>query len=69
MGDPRVEVGRRWNVLWVHYEAEALRVHYRAMIPSETARAVSLACSPRGASPPDAGRAADHFQMSSHSRA
>ncbi len=40
MGDPVVEGGRRWRVLWVHHEAEELRVHYRATIPRETARHV-----------------------------
>jgi hypothetical protein len=38
--DPRVADGRRWGVLWVHHEAEELRVHYRATIPEMTARHV-----------------------------
>ncbi len=37
MGDPVVEGGRRWRVLWVHHEAEELRVQDRAPIPRETA--------------------------------
>ncbi len=40
MGDPRVVQGRRWRVLWVHYEAEELRVHDRETIPEMTARHV-----------------------------
>jgi hypothetical protein len=40
VGDPRVADGRRWRVLWVHHEAEELRVHYRATIPEMTARHV-----------------------------
>ena len=40
MGDPRVVQGRRWRVLWVHHEAEELRVHYRATIPELTVRHV-----------------------------
>ena len=40
MGDPPVAEGRRWRVLWVHHEAEELRVHYRATIPEMTARHV-----------------------------
>jgi hypothetical protein len=40
VGDPRVAQGRRWRVLWVHHEAEELRVHYRETIPEMTARRV-----------------------------
>ena len=40
MGDPRVGQRRRWRGLWVHHEAEELRVHYRATIPEMTARHV-----------------------------
>jgi hypothetical protein len=40
VGHPRVAQGRRWRVLWVHHEAEELRVHYRATIPEMTARHV-----------------------------
>jgi hypothetical protein len=40
VGDPRVAQGRRWRVLWVHHEAEELRVHDRATIPEMTARHV-----------------------------
>ena len=42
MGDPLVEGSRRWNVLWVHYEAEELRIHHRATIPSDETRAVVM---------------------------
>jgi len=38
--DPRVAEGRRWRGLWVHHEAEELRVHYQATIPDMTARHV-----------------------------
>jgi hypothetical protein len=40
VGDPRVAQGRRWRGLWVHHEAEELRVHYRETIPEMTARHV-----------------------------
>ena len=40
MEDPPVAQGRRWRVLWVHHEAEELRVHYRETIPEMTARHV-----------------------------
>ena len=40
MDDPRVAEGRRWRGLWVHHEAEELRVHYQATIPDMTARHV-----------------------------
>jgi hypothetical protein len=40
VSDPRVADGRRWGVLWVHHEAEALRVHDRATIREMTARHV-----------------------------
>jgi hypothetical protein len=40
VGDPRVAQRRRWRVLWVHHEAEELRVHYRETIPEMTARHV-----------------------------
>jgi hypothetical protein len=40
VGDPRLAQGRRWRVLWVHHEAEELRVHYRETIPEMTARHV-----------------------------
>ena len=43
MGDPRVDGSRRWDVLWVHYEAEELRVHHRTTIRSDEARAVVMA--------------------------
>jgi len=40
VGDPRVAQSRRWRVLWVHHEAEELRVHDRETIPEMTARHV-----------------------------
>ena len=50
MGNPIVEGGSRWRVLWVHHEAEELRVHYR--IPGETARHVVLDLLASGHVPP-----------------
>ena len=52
MGDPLVEGRRRWNTLWVHYEAEELRVHHRASIPSDEARAVVMTLLASGRVPP-----------------
>ena len=40
MGDPRLDEPRRWGVFWIHHEAEELRVHHRATIPVDDARAV-----------------------------
>ena len=39
-------------MLWVHHEAEELRVHYRATIPRETARHVVLDLLASGRVPP-----------------
>src|SRR5260370_22577166 len=52
VGDPVVEGGSRWRVLWVHHEAEELRVHYRGTIPRETARHVALDLLASGRVPP-----------------
>ena len=52
MGDPVVEGGSRWRVLWVHHEAEELRVHYRATIAPDEARAVVTALLASGRVPP-----------------
>ncbi len=57
MGNPLVEGSRRWNAL-IHYEAEELRVHYRATIPRDTARHVVLDLLASGRVPPDAGHPA-----------
>jgi hypothetical protein len=52
VGDPRVEEDRRWGLLWVHYEIEELRVHYRTTIPRETARHVVVDLLASGRVPP-----------------
>jgi hypothetical protein len=52
VGDTRVDGSRRWDVLWVHYEAEELRVHHRTTIPSDEARAVVMALLASGRVPP-----------------
>jgi hypothetical protein len=52
VGDPVVEGGSRWRVLWVHHEAEELGVHYGATIPRETARHVVLDLLASGRVPP-----------------
>ncbi len=52
MGDTRVDGGRRWAVLWIHDQAEELRVHHRTTIPSEEARAVVMALLASGRVPP-----------------
>jgi len=52
VGDPVVEEGRRWRELWIHYQAEELRVHHRAMIRRETARHVVLDLLVSGRVPP-----------------
>jgi len=43
VGDARLDGSRHWAVLWVHHEAEALRVHHRTTIASEDVRAVVMA--------------------------
>jgi hypothetical protein len=40
VGDPRVAEDSPWRVLYLHHEAEELRVHYRRAIPAETVRRV-----------------------------
>ena len=52
MGDPVVEEGRRWRELWIHYQAEELRVHHRATIPADDARAVVVNLLSSGRVPP-----------------
>ena len=52
MGDTRVEGRRRWAVLWVHYEAEELRVHHRTTIAPEDARAMVMSLLASGRVPP-----------------
>jgi hypothetical protein len=50
--DTRVDGSRRWDILWVPYEAEELRVHHRTTIPSDEARAVVMALLASGRVPP-----------------
>jgi hypothetical protein len=53
VGDAGVEGSRRWDVLWVYYEAEELRVvHHRTTIPSEEVRALVVALLAAGRIPP-----------------
>jgi hypothetical protein len=52
VGDTRVDGSRRWDILWVHYEAEELRVHHRTTMPSDEARAVGMAVLASGRVPP-----------------
>ena len=52
MGDPRLDEPRRWGVFWIHHEAEELRVHHRATIPADAARAVVVALLASGRVPP-----------------
>jgi hypothetical protein len=40
VGDPRLDEPRRWGVVWIQHEAEELRVHHRATIPADEARAL-----------------------------
>jgi hypothetical protein len=39
-------------VFWIHYEAEELRVHHRATIPADDARAVVVTLLASGRVPP-----------------
>jgi hypothetical protein len=39
-------------VFWIHHEAEELRVHYRATIPAEDARALVVTLLTSGRVPP-----------------
>jgi len=52
VGDQVVEEGRRWRELWIHYQAEELRVHHRATIAPDEARAVVTALLASGRVPP-----------------
>ena len=52
MGGPRLDESRRWDVFWIHHEAEELRVHHRATIPADDARAVVGALLASGRVPP-----------------
>ena len=52
MGDPRLDEPRRWGVFWIDHEAEELRVHHRATIPVDDARAVVVALLASGRVPP-----------------
>ena len=52
MGDPRLDEPRRWGVFWIHHEAEELRVHHRATIPVDDARAVVVVLLASGQVPP-----------------
>jgi hypothetical protein len=52
MGDARLDAQPGWGVFWIHYEAEELRVHHRATIPVNDARAVVVALLASGRVPP-----------------
>jgi hypothetical protein len=52
VGDPRLDEPRRWGVFWIHHEAEELRVHHRATIPTEDARALVVTLLTSGRVPP-----------------
>jgi hypothetical protein len=52
VGDPVVEEGRRWRELFIHDQAEELRVHHRATIAPDEARAVVTALLASGRVPP-----------------
>jgi len=52
VGDPRLDEPRRWGVFWSHHEAEELRVHHRATIPADDARAVVVTLLASGRVPP-----------------
>ncbi len=52
MGDPVVDEGRGWRELWIHYQAEELRVHHRATIPADDARALVVTLLASGQVPP-----------------
>ncbi len=52
MGGPRLDDHPRWGVFWIHHEAEELRVHHRATIPTDAARAVVVALLASGRVPP-----------------
>jgi hypothetical protein len=52
VGDPRLDEPRRWGVFWIHHEAEELRVHHRATIPADDARALVVTLLASGRVPP-----------------
>jgi hypothetical protein len=52
VGDPRLDEHPRWSVFWIHHEAEVLRVHHRATIPADEARAVVVTLLTSGRVPP-----------------
>jgi hypothetical protein len=52
VGDPRLDEPRRWSVFWIHQEAEELRVHHRATIPADDARALVVTLLASGRVPP-----------------
>jgi hypothetical protein len=52
VGDPRLDEPRRWRVFWIHHEADELRVHHRATIPVDDARAVVVTLLASGRVPP-----------------
>jgi hypothetical protein len=52
VGDPRLDEPRRWDVFWIHHEAEELRVHHRATIPADDARALVVTLLASGQVPP-----------------
>jgi hypothetical protein len=52
VGDPRLDEPRRWGVFWIHHEAEELRVHHRATLAPDEARAVVTARLASGRVPP-----------------
>ena len=52
MGDPRLAEHPRWGVFWIHHAAEELRVHHRATIPADEARAVVVTLLASGRVPP-----------------
>jgi hypothetical protein len=52
VGDPRLDEPRRRGVFWIHPEAEELRVHHRATIPADDARAVVVTLLASGRVPP-----------------
>jgi hypothetical protein len=55
VGDPRLAEPRRWGVFWMHHEAEELRVHHRATIPADAARALVVTLLASGRVPPMQG--------------
>jgi hypothetical protein len=52
VGDPRLDEPRRWDVFWIHYQAEELRVHHRTTIPAGEARAMVVTLLASGRVPP-----------------